>query len=443
MPIVGITRAWMALLLLAITGCGGGSPASSPVVQAPVNLSYARPMVAYTKGIAIPAETPQVAGGLVETFSVSPALPDGLSLNVANGVISGTPAAVSPMTNYQVTASNRGGSSKTAISIQVDPPQSLSPDDPRIGQSDFYRIGIKDGTTLRLARPILDLSGFEACNPGARLARFRTNSRSVTMKLAYTGLVIREDACNTRCWVLVNGAPFLSVKKPDDDRSYQLTNLTVSFSTGEPRDIELIAAYGTSVDFLGVDLEATATITALNPRPSTKLVCMGDSITQGFWASDVVETWPFLLAVDRGYEIVNVGYGGRRCTPSDAAVATAVAPSVATYLIGYNDFSAQVPLAAFKANYIAFVQRFRAGAPFAKLYCITPLWSINTKPLTLEMYRQQIRDALTELGDSLNVLVEGTSLTSGPSSFNADGVHPNNQGNREMAAALGSITTTR
>ena len=53
-------------------------------------------------------------------YSVSPALPAGLSLNIATGEISGTPTALSTNTTYTITASNSGGSSTTTITIVVN-----------------------------------------------------------------------------------------------------------------------------------------------------------------------------------------------------------------------------------------------------------------------------------------------------------------------------------
>nr|WP_315175889.1 putative Ig domain-containing protein [uncultured Flavobacterium sp.] len=51
-------------------------------------------------------------------YSVSPALPAGLSLD-GTGVISGTPTALSPTQNYTVTATNASGSSNSVVSITV------------------------------------------------------------------------------------------------------------------------------------------------------------------------------------------------------------------------------------------------------------------------------------------------------------------------------------
>lgn len=52
-------------------------------------------------------------------YSISPALPAGLSLDSKLGVISGMPTGVSPTTTYTITASNNTGTSSTTLTIQV------------------------------------------------------------------------------------------------------------------------------------------------------------------------------------------------------------------------------------------------------------------------------------------------------------------------------------
>jgi hypothetical protein len=53
-------------------------------------------------------------------YSISPALPGGLSFDPTTGSISGTPTAVSPATIYTVRAENLAGSSTTTLSIEVN-----------------------------------------------------------------------------------------------------------------------------------------------------------------------------------------------------------------------------------------------------------------------------------------------------------------------------------
>jgi hypothetical protein len=58
----------------------------------------------------------------VDTYSVSPSLPAGLSINASTGVISGTPSAVAASATYTVTAANAGGSTTTTVTVEVVAP---------------------------------------------------------------------------------------------------------------------------------------------------------------------------------------------------------------------------------------------------------------------------------------------------------------------------------
>lgn len=316
------------------------------------------------------------------------------------------------------------------------------PNHAAISQSDYCAIATKDAAKVRFVRPITDGQGFETANPGARIARFITNSQTVTIKLAYTGLVTRVDTYNAAGWVLVNGVKYQSFTHAQDIGHSNPITVLLSFGSSAYRTIEVVCPYCASVDFTGVDIESTAVITSAAARPSTRLACGGDSITHGFTTTDESVAWHYLLGVSKGWETVNLGYGGRQCTATDGTALANLSPNVATYLMGYNDFNYQNALATFKANYKSFINNFRAVSPSVKLYCITPLWTSTVKAIPIDSYRQQIRDALTELGNPLNVLVEGTTLTvGGAGSFNADGIHPNDTGAAKIASSLSSLIT--
>jgi RHS repeat-associated protein len=89
-------------------------------IEPPV-ISYANPAFVLTEGSPVQIAAPLNSGGKAVSYSISPALPSGLSLDPAMGVISGTPAQASLAAQYQVTASNSGGVSSTPISLTVKP----------------------------------------------------------------------------------------------------------------------------------------------------------------------------------------------------------------------------------------------------------------------------------------------------------------------------------
>jgi N-acetylneuraminic acid mutarotase len=108
----------LASFLAACGGGGGSSSTSPPPPTAPSDLKYpAAPT--FVINTAITPLTPTVVG-TVTSYSVSPALPAGLSLNATTGVISGTPTSAAAKANYTVKASNSAGSTTAVVSIVVE-----------------------------------------------------------------------------------------------------------------------------------------------------------------------------------------------------------------------------------------------------------------------------------------------------------------------------------
>lgn len=327
----------------------------------------------------------------------------------------------------------KGGSG----SLPAGSTDQYAPDAAAFDYSDCCSV-IVDPAAARFSRPTPDAGfGFNNTNPGARV-RFATESAVVQILLQYTNL-LTTVLYNGVGAILVNGTFFASFSRafgpPGQASAY------LDFGSSGLRTIEVVMPYSASVDFLGIRVLAGAVVMNAAARPATRLVAMGDSITQGFTTTAAAKTWAFLLGETKGWQVINHGYGGRQCVPADGTTLAALSPTVAAYLIGYNDFVAQLALATFKANYTAFINNFRAVNPTAKLHCITPIWSPNTNTLTLENYRDQIRDALTTLANPLNVLVEGAPLLTNNVSRLADTIHPNDLGAAEMATSLAAGIT--
>jgi hypothetical protein len=97
-----------------------GSATVTVNIAAPSNLVYVQTTITATVGQAITPDTPTVTG-TVSSYSVSPALPAGLSLNTTTGTISGTPTATAAQASYTVTATNTTGSTTATVQITVVP----------------------------------------------------------------------------------------------------------------------------------------------------------------------------------------------------------------------------------------------------------------------------------------------------------------------------------
>lgn len=300
--------------------------------------------------------------------------------------------------------------------------------------SDYYSVNVND-IRAKFTRSGVD-GRFDEANPGARV-RFVTSSRYIRVCLNYSNKLTTTIFYNGWGAVLVDGSFYINFNRAYGEEGNLYLDLDLGSTAS--KTVEILMPWCASVEFMGVNVPNGYNLTSAAARSSTRCVIMGDSITQGFDSSQIATSWGHLLAQSKNWQVINHGYGGRPCIPSDGTVLGNLSPSVAVYMIGYNDFNTQVPLATFKANYISFINNFRAINTTTKLYCLTPIYSPNTNTLTLENYRTQIRDALTSLGNSLNVLVEGASLMTNSNSRLTDTIHPNDTGCSEIASALNGI----
>ena len=111
-----------ATYTVTASNTGGSATATVTILvndEAP-SISYSPSSLTLTKGVAMTNVTPTSTAGAATSWSVSPSLPSGLSLDTSTGVISGTPTAVTSSTSYTVTASNAGGSGTTTVTVQVN-----------------------------------------------------------------------------------------------------------------------------------------------------------------------------------------------------------------------------------------------------------------------------------------------------------------------------------
>jgi hypothetical protein len=87
--------------------------------QQPPIIRYTSPDV-FSVGTTMTPLSPTNSAGTPNSYSVSPSLPTGLTLNTTTGVISGTPTTASAATNYTITAHNAAGSGTFNINITVN-----------------------------------------------------------------------------------------------------------------------------------------------------------------------------------------------------------------------------------------------------------------------------------------------------------------------------------
>lgn len=111
---------------ITASNSGGSTTATLTIAVAaappPPGIAYSQATITGTVGTAITADIPTITG-TVGTFSISPALPLGLTLDGTTGAISGTPGTASPQTVYTVTATSAAGNVSATVTITVTQPQ--------------------------------------------------------------------------------------------------------------------------------------------------------------------------------------------------------------------------------------------------------------------------------------------------------------------------------
>ncbi len=90
------------------------------------SLSYTTASASYFANEQITTNTPIISGFTPSSYSIHPALPEGLSLNPTTGVISGTPSSGSAPSSFNITASDSSVSLQTSISLGVVIRKSIS-----------------------------------------------------------------------------------------------------------------------------------------------------------------------------------------------------------------------------------------------------------------------------------------------------------------------------
>ncbi len=123
----------LSILLILFQGClpdsidkwsdAGEGGDSVSLIDPPSSLAYTGSPFTYSKDIPVATLVPTVTtpvGYPVTLYSISPSLDDtGLTFNVVDGSISGSPSDYLTLTTYTITATNSGGSDTTTIQIQV------------------------------------------------------------------------------------------------------------------------------------------------------------------------------------------------------------------------------------------------------------------------------------------------------------------------------------
>ena len=100
------------------TGGSADTAISITILEPAPTIDYQTANLTLTRGVAMPSALKAIfGGGAVESFTIEPMVPDGL--NFTNGTITGTPLLNSTKIQYNITATNNGGSDYFLLNITI------------------------------------------------------------------------------------------------------------------------------------------------------------------------------------------------------------------------------------------------------------------------------------------------------------------------------------
>jgi lysophospholipase L1-like esterase len=297
----------------------------------------------------------------------------------------------------------------------------------------------------RFHRPIdMPGKGYGWDNPGTTVA-FRSAARSGSVRLRYSAAHVSTSARNGIGLLVVDDAWRTATTFKDGNAAVvrPITTIDVPLpvptATGEHRYC-VVLPYGDSVEFLGATVASGATLTDDTQPPRPRWVAYGDSVTQGFDASHVGTGYTWQASQLRGWELLNLGLGGRVCTPGDAAAIAGLAPDLVTLAIGVNDWQGGIPPATYGQHLGQLLDQVHALRGTARIAVISPLWvGDDWKPAGARAPLADYRSAAaaTVAARPWAQYVNGPDLIAPDRTlFNRTAVHPNDRGFAQMAEQL-------
>ena len=121
------------------------------------------------------------------------------------------------------------------------------------------------------------------------------------------------------------------------------------------------------------------------------------------------KSYAYRVAEKKGWQIVNLGLGGRASNIADAKVVAAQKADVISVFMGVNDWQGAGPLERYRKNMTGFLDVIRAAQPTVPIYYLTslwvpPAWNPKGQVADLEAYRKVSRELVAARKDPIDAL---------------------------------------
>lgn len=264
---------------------------------------------------------------------------------------------------------------------------------------------------------------------------FRTNSKKLTLK---TELSMAGSRRYFSFDVYVNDEPvgyldnFSEIGLP---RNYITTEVPIAdsyertFSLGEgDKTVCVYFPWSMKAAIKEVSIDDDAYVEAIDI--DKKMICYGDSITQGYDVQRSALRYASQIAEALGAEEINKAIGGEKFVPGLAKIKARYNPDSILVAYGTNDWS-HLKREEFQTNCAEFLKTISGNYPDAEIFVLTPIWRgdmMGERKLGKFEEVGKFIKAFTAPYKNIRV-IDGLNLVPNEEIYYADGIiHPNDKG---------------
>lgn len=238
---------------------------------------------------------------------------------------------------------------------------------------------------------------------------------------------------------VIEGEIVATMSIVEGEDTVRFTSLPIGF-----KEIEIYLPPVASVTLLRLQIDEGAGLSALAER-RLRWVTYGSSITQCAAAASPAQTWPAIVARQRGWDLTCFGFGGN--CHMEPMVARMIRDREADFIslcLGINIMGqSSLSERTFRASVFGSISLIREKHPDIPIAVISPIYcrpretTENAVGLTLVRMREEIREAvdiLKRYGDEKLWYIDGLTIFGEEhASHLPDQLHPDAEGYRIMA----------
>lgn len=221
----------------------------------------------------------------------------------------------------------------------------------------------------------------------------------------------------------------------DGPQEIELFNMTA----GPIRNVKVYLPVSVEVGIESIELPDGAIVDPLL-RPEKRLLCLGDSITQGMNTRSPIAAYPSQLGRLMTMDVLNQGVGGHIFETSWLDTDFPFRPELIIVAYGTNDWFRGLDRNRIRSNVQAFMIRLREVFPAneSSVVVVGPIWRNDFNTVRqggdLREFSRVILETAAEFGDAHTV--DGIRLVPSQDWYVEDGVHPNDVGFLHYAVRL-------